>query len=183
MTSFNDYQSFTETTARYPDAGTGKLGAFLYVQLGMLGELGEAIEKHDKNAPRQDTVKELGDVFWYITRLHSELGVAMGTALSGSQSDVQSFRPEREEKALIISLSRLGEVLKKAMRDDKTKNDEPLTSDRWNLVYQSAQEILEAYLMYLNSMKISLQMVSVVNQDKLTSRVERDVINGDGDDR
>jgi NTP pyrophosphatase (non-canonical NTP hydrolase) len=81
--TFNDYQSATESTANYPESGTGSVMALAYVGLG-LGECGEFQGKitkilRDDNGivtleKAREIRKELGDVLWYVARASEELG-------------------------------------------------------------------------------------------------------------
>lgn len=76
------YQELSRRTAVYPGVGKGSL---VYPTLGLVGEAGEIAEKvkkilrdqkgavNDQN--REDLLKEIGDVLWYVAALASELQV------------------------------------------------------------------------------------------------------------
>lgn len=78
---FSDYQKLIEKTAIYPHRGSN----LSYPTLGLTGEAGEVADKvkklirdHDSILTptlKQEMVKELGDVLWYLTALTLELGV------------------------------------------------------------------------------------------------------------
>lgn len=80
--TFDQYQAATESTAIYPDAGTGSILALCYVGLG-LGETGELQGKIKKilrdddgivtDEKRSAILGELGDVLWYVARAAEEL--------------------------------------------------------------------------------------------------------------
>jgi NTP pyrophosphatase (non-canonical NTP hydrolase) len=86
--TFDEYQEAAGTTAAYPDRGNN----LLYPALGLAGESGEAVDKIKKlwrnkgitgaaklePADRDELVKEIGDVLWYVAALASELKVSMG---------------------------------------------------------------------------------------------------------
>lgn len=84
--SFSDYQLATESTAIYPEAGTGSVMALAYVGLG-LGETGEVQGKLKKilrdsggvisDDTRRELAKEIGDVLWYAARLADELDLSL----------------------------------------------------------------------------------------------------------
>jgi NTP pyrophosphatase (non-canonical NTP hydrolase) len=95
MTTFNDYQTESFKTARYPQKGTGSLLAVVYAALGM-GESGEVQGKvkkvirdyltdHALSGSKMDLpdsikdaiVSEIGDSLWYISALATELGVTL----------------------------------------------------------------------------------------------------------
>ena len=81
--TFKEYQKKSRRTAIYPD----KDHNFVYPTLGLAGETGEVAEKikkvlRDNNGVvdegrRQEIMKELGDVLWYIAQLATELGLSL----------------------------------------------------------------------------------------------------------
>ena len=85
MTTFNEYQTRTATTAIYP--GQGEVTGLLYCALG-LGEAGEVQGKAKKvlrdddgvltDNKREAMAAELGDLLWYAAQLATELGVELG---------------------------------------------------------------------------------------------------------
>lgn len=85
--TFNGYQQQARTTAIYPDAGTGSVGALTYVALGLAGEAGEVANKIKKilrdsggdvtPEHREIIGKELGDVLWYAAMLAREIHVPL----------------------------------------------------------------------------------------------------------
>ncbi|HOH67443.1 MAG TPA: nucleoside triphosphate pyrophosphohydrolase family protein [bacterium] len=80
---FNSYQQAAAQTAAYPDLGNN----FIYPTLGLVGEAGEVAEKIKKvlrdddgqlsAEKKQELMKELGDVLWYLARLAAELGLEL----------------------------------------------------------------------------------------------------------
>jgi len=83
MLTFIEYQRKAFSTALYPN----KRKNFVYPTLGLVGEAGEVAEKikkviRDNNGvisveKRDEIVKELGDVLWYIAALCTELNTTM----------------------------------------------------------------------------------------------------------
>jgi len=74
VVDINDYSLEAQQFAAYPEAGTGSLHEGMYLALGLVGEAGECSEKikklyRDGRFVHEDFVKELGDVFWYLTQL------------------------------------------------------------------------------------------------------------------
>lgn len=68
------YQKWSRTTAIYPPQD-----AVTYLTLGLTSEAGEVAGKvkkklRDGGINVMDTIDEIGDVFWYLTRLCDELG-------------------------------------------------------------------------------------------------------------
>ncbi len=87
MPTLKEYENFVQSTARVRDQ-------YWYSCLGLAGETGEVIE-HIKKVVRDEnrTVSperlvalksELGDVFWYATRLTMELGLTLDEVLKGN---------------------------------------------------------------------------------------------------
>jgi NTP pyrophosphatase (non-canonical NTP hydrolase) len=79
--TFNEYQNKAIKTAIYPDKGNN----FTYTVLGLTGEAGEVADKYKKvirdssgvmsPAQREELIKELGDVLWYIANCCQELRI------------------------------------------------------------------------------------------------------------
>lgn len=80
---FNDYQKKAWETAIYPR----KKNNLEYPALGLGGETGEVLEKIKKiirddnqeitDEKRQELKKELGDVFWYLAAIATELNIEL----------------------------------------------------------------------------------------------------------
>lgn len=84
----NAYQEKALGTAEYPNIGNN----LVYPALGIAGESGELVDKVKKlwrnegktsgkaitDAQRNELVKEMGDVLWYLAALASEVGVKLG---------------------------------------------------------------------------------------------------------
>jgi NTP pyrophosphatase (non-canonical NTP hydrolase) len=85
--TFADYSDAVWPFAAYPDRGNN----LIYPALGLAGESGEVAEKvkklwrndghtggaHISAEKKQELVKELGDVLWYVNAMCRELGVEM----------------------------------------------------------------------------------------------------------
>lgn len=84
--NFNEYQEKALALALNSESVNG-IPAWIYFAIGMAGEAGEALEKikkaiRDDGAKMTDerraaTLKELGDVLWYITAEAKELGSSL----------------------------------------------------------------------------------------------------------
>lgn len=83
--NFNEYQSWTDETARYD--GQRTISGLNYVTLGICGEAGELANKVKKihrddggsvsEEVRQKLIDETSDCLWYLARLATELGVTL----------------------------------------------------------------------------------------------------------
>lgn len=90
----SEYTEFTRSTAIYP-----KEQALEYLGLGLVSEAGEVAGKlkkriRDGAMSVDDLVAEMGDVYWYMSRLCEEIGVAPGTVLRRNADKLLS-RKER----------------------------------------------------------------------------------------
>ena len=81
--NFNDYQTKSRKTAKYPAIGH----PVIYPALGLVNEAGEVAGKVKKifrdkggvigETEREALKSELGDVLWYIAQVCTELGLSL----------------------------------------------------------------------------------------------------------
>lgn len=98
--TLNEYQALARSTAIYPNIGNNPI----YPTLGLCGEAGEVAEKMKKamrdeggvisEKRREETIKELGDVLWYVAMLASEMNVTLGD-VAQRNADKLASRKER----------------------------------------------------------------------------------------
>lgn len=96
--TFKQYQSFTATTAIYPNSGKNPE----YPTLGLAGEAGEIANKVKKmqrdNLSTHDLSefisKEIGDVLWYCSQLATEFGLSLNN-IAVENMEKLSDRQER----------------------------------------------------------------------------------------
>ena len=90
---FDDYQEQAETTAVYPEFGTGSKLALAHDTLGLAGESGEVCERVKKwirgdfgecdilpEEVKAVIKKEVGDIMWHLALLCSELKISLNDA-------------------------------------------------------------------------------------------------------
>lgn len=104
MTSFDDYQEFTESTVVY--STRTELDALTYCGLGLAGEAGETADKIKKilrgDKPFNDEAREaiafeLGDVLYYLTRI----GVTIGYNLEQIAHMNENKLTSRKERGML----------------------------------------------------------------------------------
>ncbi|MBI4059378.1 nucleoside triphosphate pyrophosphohydrolase family protein [Candidatus Microgenomates bacterium] len=98
--TFKDYQQKSRKTAFYPGCNDN----FVYPTLGLAGESGEVAEKikkvlRDKNGvidreTKEEIVKELGDVLWYLSQITTEIGASLESVAAENLKKLAS-RKER----------------------------------------------------------------------------------------
>lgn len=111
MLDFNEYQKVAHETADYPDGkvidtkeGVEHYINYIYPALGLVEETGEVAGKYAKavrdNAGviderrKQEIVKELGDVLWFVSELCMSLGVSLSD-VAQKNLDKLASRKER----------------------------------------------------------------------------------------
>jgi len=96
MSDLKTYQAFTDSTAIYP-----KDQELSYVMLGLMSEVGEIADKLKKHIrdgngePMNDQQiialqKEMGDVLWYLARLHQHYNLSMEHTLLVNMTKLQN---------------------------------------------------------------------------------------------
>jgi NTP pyrophosphatase (non-canonical NTP hydrolase) len=108
---FKEYQRLAWRTASYPRAGQGSQGSIeplMYPLLGIAGESGEICEKVKKawrnNGYLTDEMlegvrKEIGDVFWYLAALSTELHMSLDEI---AQENIEKLA-DRAERGVLKS--------------------------------------------------------------------------------
>lgn len=165
------YLDEAESTALYPESGTGSPMALAYVALGMVDEWYEHEQTirgvRSGNYFHGDALKEFGDRFWYLARLERELlQLVPGTSTWAQQFSQYNPLTVAEHTFWIAG------KIKKMLRQDK-----PAT--------ESAREIARAFISLRSIMLSHPQAVEAMDQNaaKLLDRMERGVIKGSGDNR
>lgn len=97
--TFEEYQSLSRTTAKYPDAGSN----FVYPALGLAGEAGEVADQMKKiirddsgkieDARKKKIISELGDVLWYVAQLSIEVGSSLEEV---AEENIKKLRSRKE---------------------------------------------------------------------------------------
>ncbi len=174
----NEYMQATRTTAIYP-----KEVAISYLTLGLVSEIDE-LQRAVFVANEQALVKESGDVMWYIFRLFDELGVTVHQSWEHYTGEPVSL--PLTFNIMFRNVAAVADIVKKAIRDNAGIVP-PAKVDTSGLaltvvlmcVGSLAKRQNELYSTQLHS----LEAYATVNIDKLTSRHNRGVIGGSGDDR
>ena len=107
--NFNEYQERSRVTAIYQNAGHN----FIYPTLGLAGETGEVVEKIKKlyrndllsdpsqisSEKKEELIKEMGDVVWYLAQLATEFGISIDEIASKNLEKLLS----RQERGVLHS--------------------------------------------------------------------------------
>ena len=94
----NDYQKGTQKTAIYPNGNWRE-----YLMNGLVSEVGEIAGKVKKSIRdgkefmKEDWQKEMGDVLWYISQLHNELGLSLQETMKKNLEKLQ----DRQERGVL----------------------------------------------------------------------------------
>lgn len=187
----DEYEKLVRKTAAYPSSH-----AFIYPALGIANEAGELLEKvfplGKVEHVTDEVVKEAGDCLWYITATTHDMGLRLWELFRYISGDVNVLTFESLEWWLLecndkrspylrltINAGTIAGIAKKAIRDDNGAY-----MDR---AKDKAEPVLAALLFDLcqiaKRIGVPLATIAQVNYDKLTSRLERGKIKGDGDNR
>lgn len=204
MITVAEYETGTELTAVYPEAGSGFYPALRYIGHGLTGEIGEVSEKikkvyRDEDGILTDTrvlelVHECGDVLWYLTRASVELGVGLFETLQTDTPtdtfDNMNFNWYKEDNDIndqdMSVLDRASHFTYGMAEWNGAFAGEIRSFDYLNS-NMAAQYALSSIAHNLNELlKLlgsSMGEAAKINQEKLFSRKRRGVIGGSGDTR
>lgn len=143
--TYEDYVKFTDTTAIYPDANTNNSVEAMYLLIGYHSEYSEYLFSR--------AVSELGDCFWYLSRLRKIFG----------KTNMEYY-----------SYVDIDGHIKKYYRDGTINKEIAVwINNQW--------KILEDDCNY--TFHMSVEDVLEMNKAKLSDRKERGVLKGSGDTR
>lgn len=170
-----DYAEQAAKTAVYPKE------AVMYPFLGLAGECGEVLAVLSttplRPLNRQDLLKEIGDVCWYFAEVCRATGCDFAAAIDMSSfRDIGGISP-RDQMPVVVG--RICEIAKKTLRDDRGQ----WTDKRKALLADSLHKLGGVLLALCRFYGISLSDVLAANVEKLMSRLTRDKLHGDGDNR
>ncbi len=170
-----DYKEIIKKTAVFPQ----KVDNFgvSYLFLGLLGEIDEmssslnalyTFKGENQDELEKNVVKEVGDVFWYVTGLSNEMGL-----------DVEKiFSLESCELPKNYSFNVMAENIKKFYRDGKELNKKVI-SDYLQCYIKAVMDNISKF----KSDNLTMENIMKTNYDKLMKRRETNTIHGDGDNR
>ena len=102
MSEFKEYGKFVESMKVYPYTSQ-----IIYPALGLCGEAGEVAEKikkiiRDKNSvykqsDKDEILKELGDVLFYVTALSQDLGFSLAEV---AEKNIQKLTSRKERDVI-----------------------------------------------------------------------------------
>ena len=162
----NKYSEMARKTAIYPNLGDN----YTYPLLGLIEESAEVDEKIMLGINKEEIIKELGDVYWYLSSCSDELNLKLEDILNN---------PKESNLSLSLEGSKIAGYLKKLMRDDNGV----LNEDKKIKIVDSLKKI--AFLMnkYEKDYQVSQKIIMEKNIEKLYSRKERGTLKGSGDNR
>ena len=175
---FKTYQTESRKTAAYPNLNK----SIEYPLMGLMGEFGELSEKFKKimrdnnGVMSQDRIdgiiNEIGDLMWYLFQIYSEAKI--------------DFEKEYIEKQLFIeqksSLLNLLVAMNCAISDIAmfciSKNQVLLSC-----ITDPSNSLVSCIKCLCKACNITIEEIMDKNIEKLRSKLERNVIKGEGDNR
>lgn len=174
MNLFDEYASWTDTTAKYPvTAPQGYCSEPSYLALGIADEAGELSEA----MVGDERLKEGGDVLWYCSRYATKvLGVNFSAVVEDARSRVNPARHAILHTGIICG------VEKKRIRDGSRWTNE-VRAEKTANAYAALVNVVAWVMWELHASGFSLEDAINANMGKLTKRLEAGTIHGDGDNR
>jgi NTP pyrophosphatase (non-canonical NTP hydrolase) len=175
----DEYQAFTKSTAVYPQH-TLAIG-LSYVTLGLIDELGELFSAVDSGKD-SDIIAEAGDVCWYTARICDHLDMQMSSIFNSNITyDGAASLHDAVTKAMVYAAIAAGRV-KKIIRDGHLWNDEQRAKVE-RMIFDALRGMVSCVGVVVRFADSNFIDVMKKNMDKLSSRKERGVLQGDGDNR
>jgi len=167
------YQADAQSTAIYP-------GVLMYPTLGLCGEVGEFVEARMFPCLLTDSLKEAGDILWYIANVAYDAGLPLSAVAEQDNFDLgDGYSCVGDEflcNDLTIFAGRVAENVKKAFRD----HEGCLTDERFENIRMALKSILYTLHRITGG---QLDLCAERNLEKLFDRQDRGVLGGDGNDR
>ena len=170
--TYEEYFNFTPTTAQY---GNNEI----YPVLELIGETLETMEAMEFWRDEHNTftkslaIKELGDMCWPMSQIchHKDISFE-GLFLSSYHDDFE----DNNWKIVRLALKTLAEQSKKIIRDGK--------SEKRIVALSIAMSILAEFIRWnCGLLGCTIEEILMENKNKLTDRLDRGTIQGDGDNR
>lgn len=181
--TFADYSKYARETAQYPRKGNNPF----YPILGLNGETGEVADQV-KRIIRDDNEKltieriskigkEIGDCCWYLQQTMLEAAIPMNSidGLNIPLHQINNHMTAEENIDEIVSHTILIDSLSSNI------SAEMLTTRTVDA--NLCVELLEALASVSKRLGLDLRQLCIINLEKLYSRKERGVIQGQGEDR
>ncbi len=163
----------------------------MYPTMGLAGEVGELLDKLHEDTDSAEIVKEMGDVLWYTMSLCIDADIEFGwcnqtfTEFAKTTWGTETCQTVTEEeiseamRRLPIIVGGVCEIVKKTFRD----NEGVLLANK-RLELTGLLGVILRYLYVIGAYEsVTLDVVAEANIGKLTSRRDRGVLHGDGDNR
>lgn len=184
-----DYENMVRKTSLYPSSHV-----FVYPALGLANEVGETLDKvfpTDRvEMVTTEVVKELGDVLWYVVATTHDLNLKLWELFRHISGDmnVTTFDAlewwllEGDKKrspylSLTVHAGEIAGIAKKVIRDGRGLEDARVKAE------PVLARVLYDLCLICKRIGVPLSEIAKTNYDKLTSRLERGKIKGDGDNR
>lgn len=172
--NFKEYEEKAITTKCYADEV-----AIPYVVLGLCGEMGEFFEKLKEEAELRLTLKEVGDILWYIAAIRIELN------LTPIEWPAPKKVTDADPLMLISAMGAVAEQVKKYLRDDwKSDQSVELSETRKTVIHENLQKVLQCLTsLCKEEFDTDIESIAADNIEKLADRANRNQIHGQGDER
>ena len=166
----------------------------MYPALGLAGEVGELLDKMqllyapNSGLTNWGVIKEIGDCLWYTMSLAMDAGVQVPYRDYETFSEfrqatwaepIQDYDRHYVMACLPVVVGQICEIVKKAFRD----NGGIILDDKKMQLDILIGTVLRYLYRICKLLNVTMDEVAETNIGKLTSRRDRGVLHGDGDNR
>lgn len=174
---WDSYQNEAFKTALYPK----EKNPLVYPALGLVGEIGEFVDKLESGASEELTALEGGDVVWYMGAIATEAKLSLAKVfarvyLTGGVSSIPLHETIRR---MVVGAGLIAERVKKSLRDKDGAFD---TSDIEE-VETGLQLVAFGWVAACRYLGIPSRWVAQTNLEKVKDRLRRGAVKGEGDKR
>jgi len=160
--NWNEYLALSEKTLSEEFHSGKKVENLLHGVIGILTELDELIENHEKdNFDSINAVEEISDVMWYIAILAREYKIDL-PKWSDHENESPTKNPERLILSMIKNSLKLLDMIKKKIYYNKIIDD--------NQFIALTHNVIANVLQYMNYYKIDIHKSFDINIEKLKAR-------------
>lgn len=179
----DEYANWTDQVAQYPVTAEAH-----YLALGMSDEFGELVHKiykqseHPTEAHKRDVLLEMGDVLWYMARYSNNVLLVPFSHVWQQASVTESDGIMPSISSITVSLGAICGHEKKRIRDGSNWSEAQLESRNLAAQLVLIQALAGLFCIAANH-RFALLTALAENRAKLSERLERKTIKGDGDHR
>lgn len=140
---------------------------------GVISEWNELQEKINNDESKNEIVKEIGDVLWYVLKLVNCVGLTKNTSIFNlNETNLSLYQRDNVSHSIFEFAQWGGKLLRKDFEINNT-----------NRLVIPINRTLGFIVFICSAYSITVEDMIQVNKDKIKDRKSRNAIHGDGDNR